>query len=271
MSIAIKVIGVVIVAVIAICIALYLFAKGLINPQPPIPTGSEKARFLRALTCSYAMCARDGCDSIIIDIGSLDKQNEVSCYDICNAWEKNGKKGYKCGSDFKIGFTFDDSVTYNADTQSTWNLIYHGIETDITRYRQSYWYYYINNDAYCFSRSAGSLTTCAYEHGPIGFFPEGKCEGVIENTTNDCQRLVAGENSLKENTGHIWVGPDINNNVIAQCTELGINGLLDNPLYAKCTFNKGQSIYIWTEGDKKDEPWWNGGVHYCPELILCSS
>jgi hypothetical protein len=271
MSFAMKVIGITILAVIAISIAAYVFAKYLLPLQPPLPE-TEKARFLRALTCSYAMCARNGCDSIIIDIGFLDKQNKISCYGVCKDWENQSKTGYKCGQDFKLEFNFSDDVIYYADKKFTAGIPnvqeYKGIYTDINQYKNAYWYNKIA-DSKC-SATDKSMTFCKYDHGLLGQFPQGKCDGVIEKVANSCQRLGGGGgwNDAEENTGHLWIGPDIINNGIAKCDLLGENGYTGNALYANCTFNKDNKLYIWTEVDMYND-WFN--THYCPELILCSS
>jgi hypothetical protein len=271
-----KVIIIITLAVIAILFSTILIARGLINIRVPENVYGEKLRFLRTLSCSYAMCARSSCDSVIIDIGFLDNIGNVSCYKVCNEWEKKGFTGHKCGPGFKLEFVFKDNTVYSADKKfSLYYNQYNGIDTDITQYNQGYWYHYINNDGNCFN-GGKSFRTCKYDHGLLGEFPQGKCEGIIEKAPNNCQRLGGGGQwtDADENTGHIWIGPDVTSGAtpIAQCGPFGINGDLGNPLYANCTFNKGKTVYISTELDKYDECFivcW--ASHYCPELILCSS
>jgi hypothetical protein len=262
-----KVVIIVALAVIAIFFSTILLGKGLINVRVPDSAYGEKLRFLRALTCSYAMCARDGCDSVIIDIGFLDNTNKVSCYSVCNDWEKKGFTGRKCGPGFKLEYIFEDNVLYSADyivNHSPWTD--DGLESDVSRYQQFYWYHKIL-DGNCFDKDK-SFYSCKYDHGVLGEYPEGKCEGVIDKANNPCQRIGGGGSwTDKINTGHLWVGSDINDNNIAKCNDFTTAGY--GGLYANCTFYKGKAIYIWTEIDVISN--WPFGSDFCPELLLCSS
>jgi hypothetical protein len=261
MSLAIKFLAGFVLLLLAIVIASHLLAKGLIHIEPPLPESTEKARFLRTLTCAYAMCARERCDSSIIDVGFLDKEKKISCYRICKEWEDKGRTGHKCGPEYKLEFVFNSSVIYHADYIVPHNCIiekFTGIETDITRYEQ--WFYRINGDC------DDDKWFCDYSHGLCGEFVAGECEGVLEKSNKPCERIKPGTSdwTCKACTGHLWVGPDLGN----QCNELtGYKGWLGNPLYANCTFNEGQTIYIWAELDVYD--YWTGKA-YCPELIICS-
>ncbi|MDI6825807.1 MAG: hypothetical protein QMD36_01270 [Candidatus Aenigmarchaeota archaeon] len=256
-----------ILLLLAVAIASYLFYKGLVFIEPPSPESKEKARFLRTLTCAYAMCARKGCDAVIIDIGFLDKDQTISCYKKCKEFENRYHEEHKCGSNYKLEFTFEDNVVYHADYITMHDFIiekFTGIETDITRYEQ--WFYTINSDC------DDDKNFCDYSHGVLGEFVSGKCEGVLEKSDKPCERIKPGTSdwTCKAGTGHIWVGPDLGN----QCNELaGYKGLFGgwfgNPLYANCTFNEGQTIYVWAESDIWDN--WPMGTYYCPELILCGS
>jgi len=266
MSFAMKVIGVTILAVIAVVIAVILFQKGLINPLPPFPESTEKARFLRVLSCSYAMCVKESCDATIVRIiGFLDKEQKTDCYTVCQGFEEQQKNrgiptGHKCGSDYKLSFTSNDAFTYNADKKvGVWG-IGEGIETDVIRYSQ--WHDTIQ------SGCDDKKNFCKYDHGLAGNWPQTKCEGILEKSTDSCKRMQPASDDWTKmaNTGHLWVGPDLG----GQCEEFsGEMGYFGNPLYANCTFNQGQTIHIWTELDLYNN--WPINTEYCPELILCSS
>jgi hypothetical protein len=212
------------------------------------------------------MCARESCDTTIVDIGSVDKEGETSCHKACKdfeAWQSknNLPVGRKCGPNYKLNFTTENGLTYktNKAERSCWGLsTLHGIETDVQRYQQ--WYYKINSN--CDHKSQ----FCEYSHGLCGEFPEGFCEGILEKSPNSCERLRPAKYdwSCMAGTGHIWIGPDLG----VQCNEFSPpEAGLGTNLYQNCTFNRGQTIYVWTELDVWDE--WTS-QHYCPELILCS-
>jgi hypothetical protein len=263
----IKVIIIITLAVIAILFSTILIARGLINFTVPENVYGEQLRLLRTLTCSYAMCARSSCDSVIIDIGFLDNIGNVSCYKVCNEWEKKGFTGRKCGSGFKLEFAPNDNIVYRADyimNHHPWTN--DGLESDASRYLQFYWYHKIS-DTSCFDKDK-SFYSCKYDHGVLGEYPEGKCEGVINKASNPCQRPGgSGDWTAKINTGHIWIGSDIISQGIANCYDFSTAGY--NGLYANCTFNKEKPFYIWTEKD--DISNWPWPSYYCPELILCAS
>ena len=111
-----KFLGIFILAVIAIFIGSYVFYKYLLPMQPPLPE-TEKARFIRYLTCSYAMCAKGCNDNEVINIG-LEKVGEttmIGCYDNCSkmANEQGVPLSTKmCDRKYALEFVFKDDVTY---------------------------------------------------------------------------------------------------------------------------------------------------------------
>jgi hypothetical protein len=281
MSLAIKFLAGFVLLLLAIVIASHLLAKGLIHIEPPLPESTEKARFLRTLTCAYAMCARERCDSSIIDVGFLDKEKKISCYRICKEWEDKGHTGHKCGPEYNLTFVFDDTVTYKADYHKRvlspirfW-ITWRRLDTDVTR--ENWEERILGHDERCFNEKNEKVTLGGYEYDrgcTRDIDPPdnvGLCEGVLQRMSGD--ECVPGDKSgnwipadrFKEdcglNTGHIWVDSKIN------CGPFESGNYLMN-----CTFEEGQTIYIWAEIDLPlERPLLPPEYCFCPELVICSS
>jgi len=277
-----KVIIIIVLAVIAILFSTILIAKGLINVTVPISTYGEKNRFLKSLTCSYAMCARDGCDSVIIDIGFLDKINDVSCYKVCNEWEKLGFTGHKCGSGFKIQFVLDEKIQYNANYPTcVWPCLsdsYRRLDTDISNFNYNWESKILAHNEFCFSNKNEKvmLDGYNYDRGCVrAIVPSdniGLCEGILMRSSafgvsgcgwgDKSGNLIPKDRASEDcalNTGHIWIGPNL---------EANCQSFENSRYFGNCTFSEQQKIDIWTEKDTIDVL--GLGTYYCPELILCA-
>lgn len=290
MSYAINVIAIVLVAIV-VAVAYYVFVTNLRNVEPPFPETGEKARFIRALTCSFAMCVRKSCDELIIAIqGSLDKDQEISCYKVCKELEKKEKcKEYKCGEDCSLEYKVDEEFTYDANYPVSATITYipwirtetvNSMQNDIMRYRNDYWYNYIHYDsvdrAHCYWDSWSTVTLddftvnmgCSHDVGvrwsTVDF--SGLCEGSLRSS-NGCNKGYTQTGASAEastvGTGHIWIDPSIT----SQCKEFNTveTKSTGTKYYGYCTFNRDQTIYIWAEPDKAELT-----DAHCPELIVCS-
>jgi len=278
----------IILFIIAIAIVLVITVKGSIKPYIPLPWGDEEARFIRALTCAYAMCIRKSCDSLIIDIGFLDKEEKISCYEKCKELEtKPNCKEHKCGQDCSLEYKVNEDFTYNANYAVSvteviipwiWPVTHNSMRNDVLL--RNYWYYNVHYNSvdrgHCYWPSWQTVTLggftvnmgCQHDIG-VRWSPvdvDGLCEGSLRSS-NGCNKGtthtgVSGEVSTV-GTGHIWIDPAIT----SQCKEF--NTVESKPTgtkyYGNCVFNKDQTIYIWTEPDKAILT-----DAYCPELILCS-
>lgn len=252
-----------VLAAIAVAVAYYVFAINLRNIEPPLPE-TAKFRFLRALTCSYAICVKDNCnDPNIISIGFLDKQHTESCWSVCDDFKK---QGHLCGPDYKIRFEFDDDVTYNANYEKS---EYHNpiagtsywMETDVMTYMK--WFQNgIQSHTICFG-GIGRVTLngreyqagCTYTGGQQNPWIDGLCEGTIRSIDGN----TVSDGDPGTNTGYLWITP----NIEKQCEPFETAGY-----FKKCNFNKGQIIYIQTEKDVWQSTF--AGDTYCPELIISS-
>jgi len=284
-----KVLGGIILVIIVIAIVSYVFYANLINPQPPFPETGEKARFMRALTCSYAMCMRKSCnDSVIIDIGFLDKDNEISCHTVCEELsEKEKCKEHKCGEDCSLEYKVDEEFMYNANyPKSTtvtiipfiYTVTYNSMQNDIMR--KNYWYNNVHYDSvdrgHCYWKSWHTVTLdgfnvnmgCQHDVGVIWskVDADGLCEGSLRSS-NGCNKGYTQTGASAEastvGTGHIWIDPSIT----SQCEEFNTveSKSTGTKYYGYCTFNRDQTIYIWAEPDKAELT-----DAHCPELIVCS-
>ena len=261
----------IIIIIFVILFSLILITRGLIDVNPPLPSESpEKARFIRTLTCAFAMCVRKSCDSVIKDIGFLDKEQEISCYQKCKELEsKPNCKEHKCGRDCSLEYKISDEFTYNANYPAS-----NSIKNDVLR--KNYWYntVYMDIDKYhCFWGALHTVTLdgktvdmgCQHNVGtifaPIDF--DGLCEGSLRSS-NGCNKGytppgVGGDSTV--GTGHIW----IDTSITSQCKEFNKVESVSSgtKYYGSCTF-KDQTIYVWTEPEKSDDV-------YCPELVVCSN
>ena len=270
-----------ILAFIAIGVLLYFVITHLSILQPPLPLNAEEARFLRALTCSYAMCVKDSCDASIIAIGFLDKDQKISCYTKCNESYNMYHEGHKCGPNYKLEFTSEDEFTYNANyhicVPPCLSDSYRRLETDLSRHKN--WEGTIlGHNEYCFSKKNNQVTLGGFKYDrgcdPAIFPPDsfGLCEGVLMSSkawgVSTCDWGDRSSNSFPIdrtsedcalNTGHIWIGPNLENS----CSPFEET----NKYLSSCTFEKEQKMYVWTEKDSIDVV--GIGTYYCPELILC--
>ena len=92
--------------------------------EPPLPMSinkTEKLRFIRYLSCSFAMCsgrAKDGdiCKSPeVLSVGLIEfeKGKEKTCRELCDELKAvHGVKDKYCGKAYAINFTFDESIEY---------------------------------------------------------------------------------------------------------------------------------------------------------------
>jgi hypothetical protein len=254
-------IGVIIVAIV-ILFSLILTTKGLIDVNPPLPVSPEKARFLRVLSCAYAMCVKETCDYSINDIGFLDKDNEKGCGDKCKDFEEwqrqnNIPVGRKCGPDYKLEFVTEDEFTYHSDYH-----VSNRLETDVMRFSYKWTDQILGHDSkYCFGRELDEVTLGGhtYDKGcgdKLFVGTVGLCEGVLMRSRNcDWGEGSAGNS---RNTGHIWIGPGLD----SQCLRF------ENDMYlASCKFDKTQTVDVWA---KEDMVTLLGLGSNCPEIIICS-
>jgi hypothetical protein len=282
-SYAINRVVVIILTVIALAVALVVFTGGLIEPSIPLP--EDKERFLRYLSCVYAMCVK-GCNSPeVIDIG-LD--GIKGCNDICNELkEREGCKesvidNHVCGSGCYLNFTFNKSTTYFANYLTEvrpplrrWLLMWR-MDTDVTKYEK--WEtirpYKMSDE--CFDKWEGTVVLDGreIERGcvidTIEGWKAGLCEGVLQ-LSDGCRPENKSGNSIpanrfkedcKRNTGHIW----IDSNLYEQCGPFESENYLGN-----CTFKGGQTIYIWAELDPPLRTLFGETYCFCPELVICSN
>lgn len=259
-----------IIVVIAIAVAVVVFVKGLIFPDLPLPE-TEKTRFLRYLSCAYAMCAK-GCGEETIGIW-LDAE-KGGCKDVCDGMmgDPDCEKvdGHPCGEGCYLEFNFSESVTYFAN-YPVWlqsGIGYAPWKMDTDTLRIKHWDKTIlehnYNGDYCFGGTYpfpdDRVTLDGREfarncHHAI----TGLCEGVLMRS-GACDWGDRGAESNEYNTGHIWIGPAIE----SQCDPF------ENPMYlGNCSFNEDQTIYIWAKVDTITPAFMR--TFYCPELIICKN
>jgi len=252
-----------ILCLIVVAVATLVFGEGLTQPDLPLP--EDKARFLRYLSCSYAMCAK-GCDNAEVINIWLDGE-KGGCNDVCNDLKDsgscNGENGYLCGSDCYLEFVFGrDTILYSNKPKTTgsWRRT---IETDVMRIKN--WHDTILDDDDCFGEYEGEVTLdgnnykvgCKYGWALLfGNWINGLCEGMLR-VGSGCESEDVYDGGYGKSTGHIWIDP----NIVDQCDSFETTGYLGN-----CTFDEGQKIYIWTHTDQ----YWHTG-QYCPEVIICST
>lgn len=265
-----------IIGVILIAWSVY-WAWGQMQELPiGYESKGEKARFLRYLSCSYAMCAQS-CNSPEVIALSLDMESGMTvlgCYDKCSEMASDAgvpTSEHLCGSGYKLEFEFQKKVIYFSDYPVQGSLPWiTSMETDIMRYRN--WHGKIQGDDWCFDATGEDIYLDGFEvdsgcqYGWWG--ASGTCEGILRSG-GGCvkgQTLKSGEEDSQVGTGHIWIDPAITN----LCELFNVQGTTEN-YYGNCTFPEAQKIYIWTGLDYYDYPFPLSGRVYCPELIICSS
>jgi len=240
---------IVILALIAIVFAGFIFyGYGSIFPEIPEP-GSEKGRFIKYLSCVMAMCSGhvvdgDICRSAeVIDVGWLEHEEGLpveSCHSLCNEIKSNfGMKERYCGDEYKIRFVFQDNVNLTR-------------KEDIRNYGN--WESLIH---WCCDRSF---------MGELDSFTD--CEMSSHAYADECGRIWIDDNyaslpehckSYKEHSmfGGVWKE------------------------YSWCFFESGTEFDIWARSRRETHSWWFfawercdqffGDVHKCPELVICSA
>jgi hypothetical protein len=270
-----------IIGVVLVLVFIF-WAWGQIQNLPiGYEVNSEKTRLLRYLTCSYAMCAQPCNDPKVMAL-PLEIESGVTklgCYDKCK--ELANLKGkseseHLCGNDYKLELTLNSPVTYRGDYHvcvfPCLSDSYNRLETDA--YKYNWGSKVLDHNEYCFSKKNEKITLGGYNydrgcvHAIVPPDNIGLCEGVLMKSgscewSDKSDALFDKDKAVQNcalNTGHIWIGPDLE----SQCFPFENNKYLAN-----CTFDEGQTIYIWTGEDTEDVAVL--GKFYCPELILCSN
>jgi len=256
--------------VIPLIIALVLiaiFVHWAWGNMPDLPIGyessSEKARFLRYLSCSYAICAQP-CNSPEVMALKLEIEDGITvlgchekCKELANQMGKS-ESDHLCGEDYMLMFEFSSPVTYRGDYHE-----YKKLGTDASRYNWEGKILEHNERCFKLKREKVTLNEHEYDRGcERALFPPmnvGLCEGVLMRS-GSCDRDESGDCGL--NTGHIWIGSDLE----SYCVPFN-----DNRYLANCTFDEENpgTVYIWTKEDTIDVL--GIGKYYCPELIICSN
>jgi hypothetical protein len=254
-----KVLGGIILVIIVIAIVSYVFYANLINPQTPLP--ENKARLIRYLTCSFALCAY-GCKTpevidILLDPG-------LGCNDIfdCNATQQGE---HLCGPDYKIPLQLKDEVNYNSNyfVSGSTHLL-----NDVIKFgKEEIW---VNNLHGCYLSVWRNIKLDGFEED-FGC----TCYGTLRGSES-CSKGKTGTNpnvkywDWNVGTGHLWIDPALATN----CEEFTVDETMGTPTgtkyYKNCKFSSGSTIYIWAEPeyDTWDDP---PTIVYCPELVLCTS
>jgi hypothetical protein len=271
-----------ILLVIALAVAVIVFVKGLIKPNIPSLNG-DKIRFLKYLSCAYAMCIH-GCKSY--EVLDILLEEGKGCYDVCNDLGPGvGTKRRMCGTDYVLEFVWKDETTYTSNVnKSYWNgvrwerwiltdLMWNPnpnirslqssdrcYATDLTQYP------YVTLDGieyrsgckYWQTKYCVPFTDWCLVIGPQHI--EGLCEGMLREG-NGCGRPAPdGLEPYRDNTGHIWIDP----NILINC-----NPFETSSYYSSCKFNPGDVVYIWTIKDEYSHIL--HGTHICPEFVICNN
>jgi hypothetical protein len=259
-----KVLGGIILVIIVIAIVSYLVYANLIIPQPPLP--ENKARLIRYLTCSFALCTY-GCKTpevidILLDPG-------LGCNDIfdCNATQQGE---HLCGSDYKIPLLLKDEVNYNSNY-----FVTDAVLNDVAKFgKKNIWF--VSGGCYLsvwrnikldgFEVDFGCSEN-VWTHQLMG-----TCYGTLRGS-DSCSKGKTGTNpnvkywDWNVGTGHLWIDPALATN----CEEFTVDESMGTPTgtkyYKNCKFSSGSTIYIWAEPEYDTD----GNPVYCPELVLCTS
>jgi len=226
-------------SILVIAIILSVSAKWPWIEVPYPINKTEKLRFIRYLSCSFAMCsgrAKDGdiCKSPeVLSVGLIEfeKGKEKTCRELCDELKAvHGVKDKYCGKAYAINFTFDESIEYVANY------------------------------------SIDPLNTRTYR-GKCGPFKSGRqtdlsCYGNIEELT-DCSCL----NCIMDASppGRIWFNDFKPNCINITKNLLGTDVICENTTVEEadiCKFKKGLKIVIWAQ-------WAFTALPYCGPFGWC--
>ena len=280
----VNVVILIILFVVVIVIGAFVLSKGLVKHDVSYYlTNPDKKRFLRYLSCSYAMCAK-GCNSPeVIDICLKEDvlgNCKLGCYDVCSKMaEEKGipKETHMCGNEYALNFTFKSDVIYNSNyiVPGAWWWCSNSIQNDLMKFgNRKIWFDNLEGACYSVGNTI-KLDNFDVDSG-CGFDSLcnqwwGSCYGMLRGS-GSCSKGSTSQmiGAAYVGTGHLWLDPALT----SECKEFTLDGEGDK-YYRNCKFESGLNIYIWAEPDTYTEnPCWPGDCTktiYCPELILCSS
>jgi len=271
------------VIIFAICIFGLLVATLLIYahtpdlPKPEFVEGGEKHRFIRYMSCAIAMCSKgygsDEVNSLRVEFeGGVPIKN---CNQLIDEKVSSGEfpsvsdGDHLCGPTYPLNFKFKNKVTYITEYSGcdVFGIVKPGLQTDVSCIAK--WKGNLINRG-CFSTCClGGSGGCRVD-GPVGghILLGDECEISSDELLKQMLGVAAGT---------LWVPPSLGVNCEPFDEDIPGTGT-----YAKCTFEKDEEVWFWTEASAIQVQWerdvffWYlmfclppfGTVHLCPFIII---